>query len=90
MWGIAVLQDLPTFSSQNVRNLVPRAASAPGCVKSDAYLARQLPSFLEGQSPPDFPADHFEVGFAGRAAADDLTPLGRSQMGFVGSIETLD
>lgn len=57
-------------------------ASAPACAKNDAYLARQLPGFLAGKSPADFPADDFEVGFAGRASADDLTPLGRAQMGF--------
>jgi hypothetical protein len=57
-------------------------ASLPACAKNDAYLKRQLPSFLEGRSPPDFPADHFEVDFVGRATADDLTEPGRSQMGF--------
>lgn len=57
-------------------------ASAPGCAKNDAYLKRQLPSFLRGESPPDFPADHFETDFAGRARADDLSALGREQMGF--------
>ncbi|CAD6529489.1 putative protein YbiU [Paraburkholderia hiiakae] len=56
-------------------------ASAPFCAKNDAYLARQLPSFLEGRSPPDFPTDHFEVDFTGRATVDDLTPLGRAQIG---------
>ncbi|NML30154.1 DUF1479 domain-containing protein [Paraburkholderia antibiotica] len=57
-------------------------ASLPACAKNDAYLKRQLPSFLEGKSPPDFPADHFETDFVGRATADDLTALGRAQMGF--------
>ncbi len=56
-------------------------AAAPGCAKNDAYLRRQLPSFLAGESPPDFPADHFEVDFDGRASAVDLTPLGRAQLG---------
>ncbi|PMS35878.1 uncharacterized protein DUF1479 [Trinickia symbiotica] len=56
-------------------------ASLPSCAKNDAYLKRQLPSFLEGKSPPDFPADHFETDFVGRATAEDLTALGRSQMG---------
>jgi hypothetical protein len=56
-------------------------ASLPSCAKNDAYLKRQLPSFLEGKSPPDFPADHFETDFAGRAVAADLTPVGRAQMG---------
>jgi hypothetical protein len=57
-------------------------ASLPGCAKNDAYLKRQLPSFLDGKSPPDFPTDHFEVDFVGRATTEDLTALGRSQMGF--------
>ncbi|WP_250536840.1 DUF1479 domain-containing protein [Caballeronia sp. AZ10_KS36] len=57
-------------------------ASAPACAKNDAYLKRQLPSFLKGESPPDFPTDHFEVDFIGRATADDLTPLGKAQLGF--------
>jgi hypothetical protein len=56
--------------------------SAPACAKNDAYLRRQLPSFLKGESPPDFPADQFEVDFAGRATADDLTLLGKAQLGF--------
>ncbi|MFM0295966.1 DUF1479 domain-containing protein [Paraburkholderia sp. RL17-383-BIF-A] len=57
-------------------------ASAPACAKNDEYLKRQLPSFLEGKSPPDFPTDHFEVDFVGRATVEDLTPLGKAQLGF--------
>jgi hypothetical protein len=57
-------------------------ASAPNCAKNDAYLKRQLPSFIDGRSPPDFPGDHFEVDFVGRATAQDLTEDGRLQMGF--------
>jgi len=56
-------------------------ASAPACAKNNEYLERQLPTFLEGKSPPDFPSDHFEVDFVGRATTDDLTPLGRAQLG---------
>lgn len=56
-------------------------ASLPACAKNDEYLKRQLPSFIDGKSPPDFPADHFEVDFDGRASVADLTPLGRAQMG---------
>lgn len=57
-------------------------SSAPWCPKNEAYLKRQLPSFLRGESPPDFPADHFEADFTGRAQESDLTALGRAQMGF--------
>lgn len=56
-------------------------AAIPSCPKNDAYLARQLPAFLEGKSPPDFPADNFEADFTGRATVEDLTALGRKQIG---------
>ncbi|MGV2290943.1 DUF1479 domain-containing protein [Trinickia sp. YCB016] len=56
-------------------------ASAPWCAKNEAYLKRQLPSFLRGESPPDFPADHFETDFMGRAQERDLSTLGREQIG---------
>lgn len=56
-------------------------ASVPACAKNDAYLQRQLPAFVEGRSPPDFPADNFETDFEGRAHVDDLTALGRTQIG---------
>ncbi|RDU94700.1 DUF1479 domain-containing protein [Trinickia dinghuensis] len=57
-------------------------AAAPGCSKNDEYLKRQLPAFLKGESPPDFPADHFETDFSGRATEGALTELGRQQLGF--------
>jgi hypothetical protein len=56
-------------------------ASAPGCPKNSAYLGRQALAFLSGKTPPDFAADDFEVDFAGRATAADLTELGRAQLG---------
>jgi hypothetical protein len=52
-----------------------------GCAKNTAYLARQAPAFLAGQTPPDFAPDNFEVDFRGRGTENDLTALGRSQLG---------
>jgi len=56
--------------------------SAPDCAKNRAYLPKQKHAFLEGRSAPDFAAMDFEVDFHGRATGDDLTDLGRAQMGF--------
>jgi hypothetical protein len=47
-------------------------------------LPKQAAAFLAGKTPPDFPADDFEVDFVGRATENDLTPLGRRQMGLPG------
>jgi hypothetical protein len=56
--------------------------SAPDCPKNRAYLPRQRDAFLAGRSAPDFAPMDVEVDFAGRATVEDLTPLGRAQMGF--------
>jgi len=56
--------------------------SAPDCPKNRAYLPRQKEAFLRGRSAPDFAAMDFEVDFTGRATVEDLTALGRAQMGF--------
>lgn len=55
--------------------------AAPWCDKNEAYMRRQAATFLEGRSAPDFAAEDYEVDFAGRAKAADLSPLGRRQMG---------
>jgi hypothetical protein len=52
-----------------------------GCAKNTAYLARQAPAFIAGKTPPDFAPDDFEVDFRGRGTENDLTALGRSQLG---------
>lgn len=56
--------------------------SAPDCPKNRAYLPGQRDAFLSGRSAPDFAPMDFEVDFEGRAVEEDLTPLGRVQMGF--------
>ena len=55
--------------------------ASPRCAKNENYAWRQAQHFINGKSSPDFPAEDFEVDFAGRATVDDLTPLGRAQMG---------
>jgi hypothetical protein len=56
--------------------------SAPDCPKNRAYLPKQKQAFLQGRSAPDFAAMDFEVNFKRRATEEDLTDLGRAQMGF--------
>ena len=55
--------------------------ASPKCAKNEAYAAKQAQSFLAGRSAPDFAAEDYEVDFEGRATIDDLTALGRAQMG---------
>ncbi len=57
--------------------------STVGCDKNWAYVEQQKAKFLEGRTPPNFAPDDFEVDFLGRATVDDLTPLGKSQLGLL-------
>lgn len=57
--------------------------AAPYCDKNAAYLERQKPAFLKGESPPDFAPDHYETTYEGRATLEDLTDLGKRQMGIL-------
>ena len=55
--------------------------AAPACARNRAFLPRQYAAFVDGRSPPDFPPDDIETGFAGRAGPGLLSALGRAQMG---------
>ncbi len=55
--------------------------SSPVCTKNAAYVGKQAKAFMSGKSAPDFAAEDYEVDFEGRATIDDLTELGRAQMG---------
>jgi hypothetical protein len=55
--------------------------ASPVCEKNTAYVTKQAEAFLAGRSAPDFAPEDYEVDFEGRATLDDLTDLGRAQMG---------
>lgn len=55
--------------------------ATPVCAKNAAYASKQAKAFLAGESAPDFAPENYEVDFRGRATVDDLTELGRAQMG---------
>ena len=57
--------------------------AAPWCEKNARFLTRQAESFLAGKSSPDFAAEDYEVDFKNRATLDDLSELGKKQMGLL-------
>lgn len=56
--------------------------ASPKCSKNEAYMRKQAVKFAAGESAPDFAAEDYEVDFTGRATLNDLTELGKMQMGF--------
>ena len=66
----------------NFSNVMYIGAS-PMCNKNSDYLKTQGQRFLTGESAPDFAAENYEVNYRGRATIDDLTNLGKKQMGLM-------
>ena len=56
--------------------------SSPLCEKNSDYLTIQGERFFKGKSAPDFSNENYEVNYLGRATMDDLSDLGKKQMGF--------
>ena len=55
--------------------------SSPRCPRNDLYGATMFERFERGESPIDFPDEHFEAAFSGRPTPADLNEIGRSQFG---------
>ncbi|HVR70351.1 MAG TPA: YbiU family protein [Vicinamibacteria bacterium] len=54
---------------------------APWCEKNAAYAAACGQAFLGGASPGDFAPEDYEADWTGRATLDDLSAVGRRQLG---------
>ena len=80
-WHPDVLHSVANeHSGRDYANVIYIGAS-PVCAKNEAYAHKQADAFMAGRSAPDFAAEDYEIDFDGRAAIDDLTDLGRRQMG---------
>jgi len=66
----------------NFSNVMYIGAS-PLCKKNSDYLETQGQCFLAGKSAPDFATENYEVNYRGKATIDDLTDLGKKQMGLM-------
>ena len=56
--------------------------AAPRCSKNAQFLELLRPAFEQGQSSPDFAPEDYETDFSGRFTIDQLSALGRVQMGY--------
>jgi hypothetical protein len=81
-WHPDLLHAVEDVNAGSGESNVMYISAAPDCAKNRAFLELQKPAFLAGNSSPDFAAENYEVDFIGRATLDDLTALGRAQMGF--------
>jgi hypothetical protein len=55
--------------------------SAPGCPKTNSYSALVREAFVAGNSPFDFPPEHYEASWPNRFSIGDLNETGRRGLG---------
>ena len=79
-WHPDVVHAVENQHKGNNYSNVIYVGSTPYCQKNLSYALKQSKKFLEGQSPPDFAAEDYEVNYEERATIDDLTELGKKQM----------
>jgi hypothetical protein len=81
-WHPDVLHGVEDVHTGSGYSNVMYIGAAPDCAKNRAFLALQRPAFEAGRSSPDFAPEDYEVDFEGRFTPQDLTSLGRRQMGY--------
>lgn len=80
-WHCDVIHCVADDTSRERWGNVMYIPSSPHCDKNAAYGAVCGQAFLRGVSPSDFAAEDYEVGWTGRATVDDLSAVGRKQLG---------
>lgn len=80
-WHPDVVHAVEPTNQSNHNSSVIYLGIAPDCKRNRTYLQSQMTSFVDGLSPPDFPAIHAEKTFVHRATPEKLSELGAQQMG---------
>jgi hypothetical protein len=55
--------------------------AAPWCARNETYAASVRDAFAKGESPSDFPAEHYERDWPNRFQPEDLNEIGRRGLG---------
>jgi hypothetical protein len=83
-WHPDVIHAVEKEHKGSGRSSVFYIGAVPLCPKNARYLILQRETFLTGEASPDFPQEHKELSFRERAQLEDLSELGKCQMGFAG------
>ena len=80
-WHGDLIHSVGPVVDQNGWGNVMYIPATPLCPKNLAYATSCAASFVRGGSPPDFAPEDYEVDWTGRATIDDLSEIGRRQLG---------
>ena len=82
-WHPDVVHAVEDQHNGNEYSNVVYVGAVPYCEKNLKNAKKQAIKFLNGESPPDFAAENYEVNYIGRATINDLTELGKKQMALI-------
>jgi hypothetical protein len=80
-WHCDMIHSVAPVQDQQGWGNVMYIPSAPSCSKNDSYSALVREAFLAGNSPFDFPPEHYEASWPNRFAVGDLNETGRRGLG---------
>jgi hypothetical protein len=76
-WHADMVHSVAPVTNQQGWGNVMYIPAAPMCAKNARYAVRVAECFAAGESPDDFPAEHYETDWTGRFTADELNDIGR-------------
>jgi hypothetical protein len=80
-WHCDVIHAVADLSAHERWGNVMYIPSSPYCEKNARYAVACGRAFLTGASPSDFAPEDYEVNWSGRGTLEDLSPVGRKQLG---------
>lgn len=80
-WHCDMIHGVASVENQQGWGNVMYIPASPACGKNLQYARQCKVRFEKGESPDDFPAEHYERDWAGRFGLNDLNAIGRRSMG---------
>lgn len=80
-WHGDVIHSVEAAANVERWNNVMYIPAAPWCDKNAAYAQSCFERFTVGESPFDFPPEHYEASWTNRATVADLNEIGMAQFG---------
>ena len=80
-WHCDMIHGVEPVEDQQGWGNVMYIPAAPWCAKNEAYADHVRKAFRAGESPYDFPEEHYESSWPDRFRKDELSEVGRRGMG---------
>ncbi|GMA42240.1 DUF1479 domain-containing protein [Mobilicoccus caccae] len=82
-WHCDMIHGVDPVTDQQGWGNVMYIPAAPWCKKNEDYADDVRKAFRGGESPSDFPEEHYEVDWQNRYREDELNEVGRRGMGLI-------